>query len=604
MPQDDPYSGLPKTTGEGFSTSTFDDFTPTGERTLYGYESGSSTSHPDIDEVDSTASKPSGGYDYQKYRSDTLRDKAGDGEEATRSASSGDVFTLDGSDKGSQAAYQQSERTSRDRVSSGDMTTRQRDSAIKDVSSLDISESAFDSTFSDITGTGSEGAVGAGYAGSGAYTIGGLTSDSEFDPSIIAREVDVNKHCMYIGVSGSQAESASAMPYTFSETSSAISTVVSQLLDMREGIFAATDGKESNVVRDLSQAQKALTNALEYFASGSGIQNVARALEEVAQPANSAVMAINTEGVGYIREYDLAAPIIKKLHESGENPAGIPGIEPNTAVSELVVAALEAGASAGTNMSSVLSDAESVASQVVGVIDDSSVFQVDISDVETVTTSGTTTKAGPESTVSPHAPAAAPAASSPAPAAAASGPAAPVSSPGPVGSRRAGGGGGTTSPTRPGSRRGTGGDSSSTPGRAGASIKPNESGVVKPADATFTSGFGERWGSMHKGVDLANEIGTPIYAVMDGTVINAGPASGFGNWVRIQHGDGSISVYGHMQADMIYVAEGDEVQCGQNIAGIGSEGQSTGPHLHFEIYPEGGDAIDPQPWFAQYGITL
>lgn len=128
--------------------------------------------------------------------------------------------------------------------------------------------------------------------------------------------------------------------------------------------------------------------------------------------------------------------------------------------------------------------------------------------------------------------------------------------------------------------------------------------VVLPANATFTSGFGTRWGSPHKGIDLAAPIGTPIYAVMDGTVISSGPASGFGNWIRISHPDGSMSVYGHMQADMLHVNVGDEVRAGDNIAGIGSEGQSTGPHLHFEIYPDGATAVDPVPWFAERGISV
>ena len=68
--------------------------------------------------------------------------------------------------------------------------------------------------------------------------------------------------------------------------------------------------------------------------------------------------------------------------------------------------------------------------------------------------------------------------------------------------------------------------------------------VSRPTDGILTSGYGMRWGSLHAGVDLANAIGTPILAVMDGTVIDSGPASGYGNWIRIKHDDGSMSVYG------------------------------------------------------------
>ena len=107
---------------------------------------------------------------------------------------------------------------------------------------------------------------------------------------------------------------------------------------------------------------------------------------------------------------------------------------------------------------------------------------------------------------------------------------------------------------------------------------------TKPAEGAFTSGFGMRWGSMHNGVDIANTPGTPIRAVAAGTVI------------------GSISVYGHMQS--LYVAVGEVVQPGQLIAGMGSEGFSTGSHLHFEIWPDGATPSDPAPWLAARGISL
>ena len=125
---------------------------------------------------------------------------------------------------------------------------------------------------------------------------------------------------------------------------------------------------------------------------------------------------------------------------------------------------------------------------------------------------------------------------------------------------------------------------------------------TKPADGAYTSGFGMRWGSMHNGIDIANVPGTPIRAVSDGTVIDSGPAQGYGQWIRIQHGDGSISVYGHMQS--LYVAVGEQVQAGQTIAGMGSLGFSTGSHLHFEIWPDGANPVDPEPWLAARGITL
>ncbi|WKD58050.1 Murein hydrolase activator NlpD precursor [Corynebacterium capitovis DSM 44611] len=125
---------------------------------------------------------------------------------------------------------------------------------------------------------------------------------------------------------------------------------------------------------------------------------------------------------------------------------------------------------------------------------------------------------------------------------------------------------------------------------------------IKPADGTFTSGFGARWGAMHNGIDIANAIGTPIRAVADGIVIDSGPAQGFGQWIRIRHDDGSVSVYGHMET--LNVAVGQHVTAGQQIAGMGSQGFSTGSHLHFEIHPDGTNPVDPVPWLAARGITL
>ncbi|OQO91147.1 M23 family metallopeptidase [Saccharomonospora piscinae] len=124
---------------------------------------------------------------------------------------------------------------------------------------------------------------------------------------------------------------------------------------------------------------------------------------------------------------------------------------------------------------------------------------------------------------------------------------------------------------------------------------------VAPAQGVFSSGYGARWGGTHYGIDIANSIGTPIVAAADGTVIEAGPASGFGLWVRVQMDDGTIHVYGHM--DSYSVAVGQRVEAGDQIAVIGNRGQSTGPHLHFEVH-QNGQKIDPQGWLAAQGVYL
>ena len=85
-------------------------------------------------------------------------------------------------------------------------------------------------------------------------------------------------------------------------------------------------------------------------------------------------------------------------------------------------------------------------------------------------------------------------------------------------------------------------------------------------------------------------------------MIDSGPAQGYGNWIRLKHEDGSVSVYGHMQS--LDVAVGERVTAGQKIAGMGSLGFSTGSHLHFEIHPDGDTPVDPAPWLAQRGIQL
>lgn len=138
--------------------------------------------------------------------------------------------------------------------------------------------------------------------------------------------------------------------------------------------------------------------------------------------------------------------------------------------------------------------------------------------------------------------------------------------------------------------------------RAAADAAMRLPSIVKPAEGAFTSPFGPRWGTLHAGIDIANANGTPILAIMDGVVVDSGPVAGFGNWIRILHGDGSISLYGHMET--LDVSVGDVVHAGQKIAGMGNVGFSTGTHLHFEIHPTGNGAVDPVPWFASRGVFI
>jgi len=147
---------------------------------------------------------------------------------------------------------------------------------------------------------------------------------------------------------------------------------------------------------------------------------------------------------------------------------------------------------------------------------------------------------------------------------------------------------------------------------ASAPAVPESGRIVFPLPAgtwTRTSRFGMRVHpitgerTLHTGVDLAATAGTPILATADGKVTFAGPASGYGNLILIEHTIGGalvVSGYAHMYADGIHLNPGDRVTAGQRIADVGSAGNSTGPHLHFEIRVGGasGTPVDPQPWLA------
>ncbi len=112
-----------------------------------------------------------------------------------------------------------------------------------------------------------------------------------------------------------------------------------------------------------------------------------------------------------------------------------------------------------------------------------------------------------------------------------------------------------------------------------------------PTKGVFTSGYGWRWGRMHKGIDIANNVGTPILAAKDGIVAYSGWSSGYGYLVEINHGDGTSTRYGHNSR--LLVRKGQIVPQGQTISLMGSTGRSTGPHLHFEIRQSSGAAVDP-----------
>ena len=116
-------------------------------------------------------------------------------------------------------------------------------------------------------------------------------------------------------------------------------------------------------------------------------------------------------------------------------------------------------------------------------------------------------------------------------------------------------------------------------------------GYIWPAQGVLTSGYGWRWGRMHRGIDIAAPIGTPIVAAAAGTVIGVGWYSGYGNMVKLEHLDGSVTYYAHNHRNL--VTHGQRVKQGEQIAEMGNTGHSTGPHLHFEIHLSSKQVIDP-----------
>lgn len=119
---------------------------------------------------------------------------------------------------------------------------------------------------------------------------------------------------------------------------------------------------------------------------------------------------------------------------------------------------------------------------------------------------------------------------------------------------------------------------------------PSASGFSWPINGTITSPFGPRWGRLHAGLDIAAGFGTPIRAAAAGTVTYAGWMGGYGYLVVIEHGGGVATAYAHQQR--IYASVGQTLARGEVLGEVGSTGNSTGPHVHFEVRVN-GTAVDP-----------
>ena len=126
-------------------------------------------------------------------------------------------------------------------------------------------------------------------------------------------------------------------------------------------------------------------------------------------------------------------------------------------------------------------------------------------------------------------------------------------------------------------------------------------------DLRRTSAFGPRVHPItgvhhhHTGVDYAAPTGTPVRSVLDAEVVFAGPKGGYGQLVELRHADGTTTRYAHL--DRIDVSLGQRLTRGDLLGTVGSTGQSTGPHLHFEVR-QGGQPIDPEPFLKAQGAGL
>lgn len=128
------------------------------------------------------------------------------------------------------------------------------------------------------------------------------------------------------------------------------------------------------------------------------------------------------------------------------------------------------------------------------------------------------------------------------------------------------------------------------PTQVSVGTKPRPAGIgtgefITPASGKLTSGYGARWGRNHNGIDIGAPTGTPVYASDDGVVTCSKYRNSYGNTVVIDHGNGYETYYAHNSE--LVVSEGQTVKKGQLIAKVGSTGNSTGPHCHFEIHYNG-----------------
>lgn len=145
--------------------------------------------------------------------------------------------------------------------------------------------------------------------------------------------------------------------------------------------------------------------------------------------------------------------------------------------------------------------------------------------------------------------------------------------------------------------------------QAGATHQQGSTGWTRPSDGPLGSPYGWRVHPVyhtrkhHYGQDMGPGCNAPIWTVKDGLVITAGRSGGFGHLIEVDHGNGVVSRYGHMYSDGVLARVGDQVTSGQQVGRIGSDGVSTGCHLHFEVRINGQN-VDPMAFLRQNGVDI
>lgn len=148
-------------------------------------------------------------------------------------------------------------------------------------------------------------------------------------------------------------------------------------------------------------------------------------------------------------------------------------------------------------------------------------------------------------------------------------------------------------------------------GGGGGAGEVQPSGWVRPGYGYISAWFGNR-GTIcsngycttgHRGIDFAGGCSSPIFAAASGVVVFAGYSGAWGNYIKVDHGDGIITGYAHIKPGGYNVGYGDRVKAGQTIAYAGNTGVSTGCHLHFEVY-RGGVRVNPTPFLRARGVSV